>query len=346
MEELPGMAELKPTYPTYFYPPRVLQHRYAEFLWWSTRSVLRTAIREHRSDYVLSYWAHPDGAVAVRAAHEQGIPGGFIVGGSDVLVLGTQKGARAEAIGKAIRTADSVIGVSAHLRDAAIRLGARRDCAHAVYQGIDDKLFHPGDRAEARRRLGIQGDGPVLLFVGNLQPVKGLEVMVAACKQLRVRGQDFRLYLVGDGPCRESLISMVNSMGLENHISVRGAVVQRELGDWYRAADLTVMSSHSEGIPNVLRESVACGTPFVATCVGGIREIADGTDNILVPPADPAALADAIIRSLSRGKSVKLQRELFENWVQSAARLVKIMSAGRGASAEVRSGLVPRSLLR
>jgi glycosyltransferase involved in cell wall biosynthesis len=83
---------------------------------------------------------------------------------------------------------------------------------------------------------------------------------------------------------------------------VVGPVDHAQLPDWYRAADLTVLPSHSEGIPNVLLESLACGTPFVATSVGGVPEIAREPSE-LVPPGDPEALAAAIGRRLSSGRA-------------------------------------------
>ena len=93
---------------------------------------------------------------------------------------------------------------------------------------------------------------------------------------------------------RGTLQKRVAELRLSEMIPFVGGVGQAQLGDWYRAADLTVLPSRSEGIPNVLRESQACGTPFVASRVGGIAEIADARTDRLVPPEDPTALANAI----------------------------------------------------
>ena len=88
--------------------------------------------------------------------------------------------------------------------------------------------------------------------------------------------------------------------GLSTYVTFVGPKTHDELPDWYRAADLTVLPSRSEGLPNVLRESLACGTPFVASDVGGIREIADRSSSLLVSSEDPASLADAIAQGLDR----------------------------------------------
>ena len=106
-------------------------------------------------------------------------------------------------------------------------------------------------------------------------PVKGLDILLQSLALLRSRDLDCHLYLVGDGPLRKQLMVQANVLGLSTRITFVGPKLHEELPAWYRAADLTVLPSRSEGLPNVLRESLACGTPFVASNVGGIVEIAD-----------------------------------------------------------------------
>ena len=117
--------------------------------------------------------------------------------------------------------------------------------------------------------------------------------------RLRTSHPSLRLYLVGDGESRADLSAQTARLGLESAVFFVGKVDQHDLPDWYRAADLTVLASRSEGVPHVLRESLACRTPFVATRVGGVHEIAAGTTNLLVDPEDAVALSDAIAASLA-----------------------------------------------
>ena len=128
-------------------------------------------------------------------------------------------------------------------------------------------------------------------------PVKGLDVLLQAWEQVTVRGS--ALYLVGKGPLEASLRKRANSVSLKGRVRFVGSVAHDALPDWYRAAELTVLSSHSEGTPNVLLESLACGTPFLASRVGGIHELTDDPDRDLVPPGDPQALAAALTNRLS-----------------------------------------------
>ena len=113
-----------------------------------------------------------------------------------------------------------------------------------------------------------------------------------------------------------------------------GPKLHDELPDWYRAADLTVLPSRSEGLPNVLRESLACGTPFVASDVGGICEIGDETCSILVPPEDPEALAEAIEQGLCRWGSAGRPgiAPRFLTWSESAESLLRILKNPTSAS--------------
>jgi glycosyltransferase involved in cell wall biosynthesis len=140
--------------------------------------------------------------------------------------------------------------------------------------------------------------------------VKGLEVLLDACRLLVAEGVDFRLALVGDGPLRRELEARASSLGLDGRVVFAGSVAHEKLGDWYRAADLTVLPSLSEGIPNVLLESVACGTGFVASRVGSVAELTDDAQD-LVPPGDAGALAAALRRRLqSRSAPRRTPRRL------------------------------------
>lgn len=319
-----GLANVPTEYPLYVYPPGTMRPAYGRFMWASCRRAIRRAFADFRPDCVLSYWVHPDGQVAHMAGCEAGIPSAVIVGGSDVLVLPHESAARGRQIRSVLHSVDAVITVSDHLRDATVALGVPADRVHTVYQGADRERFTPRDPAAARARLGIPTDGRVLVFVGSLLPVKGVDVMLDACARAKADGTDFRLYLVGDGPARADLEARAARLSLGATVRFVGSVRQHLLPDWYRAADLTVMASRSEGIPNVLREAMACGVPFVATRVGGIHEIADPAMDRLVPPEDPAALAAAITEALWAPRPPTREGR-GPTWAASAERLVEVM---------------------
>ncbi len=312
-------------HPRYWYVPKLFGSRSAGFYWASIRGAMRQALDGFRPDAVLGYWAHPDGAVAVELARRTGATSGVIIGGSDVLLL-TQRPDRREQVCGVLREADAVLTVSDSLHRRVIELGATADRAHVWHQGVDHGVFFPGDQAEARGRVGLTADESALLWVGRMEPVKGLDVLLSACRLLADEGASFRLHLVGDGGLRSSLRSQADALGLRDHVRFAGATAPEGLGDWYRAADLTVLPSRSEGLPNVLRESVACGTPFVASDVGGVREIAEPPLDRLVPAEDPRALADAI-RSALTDTHRPTRRLTPPSWSASAERLCDLLAA-------------------
>jgi peptidoglycan/xylan/chitin deacetylase (PgdA/CDA1 family)/glycosyltransferase involved in cell wall biosynthesis len=327
-------------YPSFLYPPKVLHEHYGWFYWRSVRGTLRRLVAEQVPDAILSYWVHPDGEAGVRLARSLGIPSAVIVGGSDVLLI-THRPGRRRRVADVLRATDAVITVNHHLRERVLELGARPERAHVWQQGIDAGLFSPGDRREARLRLGIPAEARTIVWVGRMVPVKGLDVLLDACAILR-RGLDFRLYLVGDGPLRRSLEAGSAARGLSEVVSFVGPRDHDQLADWYRAADLAVLPSWSEGLPNVLREALACGTPFVASRVGGIPEIAGEGDSRLVEPGDPSALAGAIAGGLDEWGSARRPHSRSTGWDESAEALIRILrSAVPASGATKRAGPMP-----
>ncbi|MBI3802128.1 MAG: glycosyltransferase family 4 protein [Deltaproteobacteria bacterium] len=136
-----------------------------------------------------------------------------------------------------------------------------------------------------------------ILCVGRLVPAKGQHILLAAVERLVKAGRQVRLCLVGDGPDRARLEEKVRVQGLEPYVTFAGAVNQDRIRALYAEADVFALASFAEGIPVVLMEAMAMSIPCVTTYITGIPElIRDGIDGLLVPPADAAALADAIVR--------------------------------------------------
>jgi glycosyltransferase involved in cell wall biosynthesis len=288
-----AVPDVRAEYLTSYYTPKLFRSQYGRWMWWSVQRRLNRVMTTYRPDVVLSYWAHPDSEVAVRMAHRHGVPAVVMVGGSDVLLLG-RTGQRHQKVMDVLWNADSIVTVSAHIADTVTKDGIDSRKIRVVRRGVDRSLFSPGDREVARRGLGIPERGTVMISVGRLVPVKGHTHLLHACRLLAQRRVSFHCYIIGDGPLKGDLKRRITAMGLDGVVELKGSQSQGQLAEWYRAADVTVLPSLSEGVPNVLMESVACGTPFVASDVGGIPEIADSRHDRLVPPASPVALADAI----------------------------------------------------
>ena len=146
----------------------------------SIRSTLLKLLSEWKPDAVLGYWLHPDGQAAATAQRMAGVPAGVIVGGSDILLI-TNKPSRRKRVQAVLDSLDFVVTVNQDLKEKTIGFGVDPAKVHVWQQGIDETMFWPGDKSEARTRLEIKPGPPVLLWVGHMVPVKGLEVMLEAC---------------------------------------------------------------------------------------------------------------------------------------------------------------------
>lgn len=324
---------LEVDYPVFWYMPKVQPQNMDAAMWRSLRRSMQQFPASFRPDVVISYWAFPDGAAGIRLGEHYGVPSVMIAGGSDVLLL-PNDAARGPAVKAVLRQSSMVVTVSEGLRRAAIELGARPERVRTIQQGVDPLLFKPGDKATARRALGLPVDAEILLWVGRMVAVKNLPLLLSAVHSVAARRPRLRLYLVGDGELRGMLQARVAELDLGHVVSFAGAQGHDQLPDWFRATDLTVLSSHSEGLPNVLRESLACGSRFVATNVGDIREIAEPAHAALAPPGDVTAFAAAIEDMLEKAGQAAQLKYTARTWARTArdfTSLIEELSRSKAA---------------
>lgn len=275
----------------YLAPPRILRAHYHQFIWFFVRRTLRRIAATAKPDVILSFWLHPDGAVAQRLGREIGVPVVPMAGGSDVLVI-TRDRARRDAVERVLRASPAVLTNGETLRSAVVGLGAPPERVFAFRRGVDATRYRRGDRTRDRAEREIPEDARVLLFVGNLVHVKGPDLLldaVAACAAVA----PWSVVWVGDGPDRAALEQRAVAAGLGPRMRFVGRIDRDELAGWYRSADYLVLPSRSEGIPNVLLEAMACGTPYLAFDVGGVREVTPDAAWLL-PKEDVTALATAL----------------------------------------------------
>nr|WP_295375549.1 glycosyltransferase [Pseudoxanthomonas sp.] len=296
-------------------------------------------MRAFAPDLVLSYWLYPDAYGAMLAARRIGAP--LVVGarGSDLRVRDAISRRLTRPV---LHAARRLLVVSEDLGRVAERdYGADPDRIRAIPNGCDASIFHPADRAEARRALDLPADAEVVTYVGRLVPEKGLRELLVAAGQLRASRPRLQLVLVGEGPMHAELAALAAAGDLP--VRFAGTRPPAEVARWMCASDLVTLPSYSEGHPNVLVEALACGRPVVATPVGGIPEVVDDASGVLVPVRDPAALADGLRQALEREwDEAALARRFSRDWRQVAQDTLlaceEVLAEARGERALYAAG--------
>lgn len=280
------------------------------------------------ADVVLATWAYPDGGASVLFAHAMGKPAVVKVHGSDVNVLAKMPAARA-MLKRILPKAEAMLTVSRAMGDELAAMGVPRERIHLVPNGIDPSLFCGHDRASARKELGLDPSGPVLLFVGRIEPQKGVGELLEAFERVHAARPDVTLALVGDGVWRDRAEAARDRFG--GRLVVAGPRPFAEIPKWMAACDLVTLPSHNEGTPNVLLEGLAMGRPAVATNVGGIPDVlADPRSGIVVPVKNAGALADGLLSALARTWSEDEARACGPiSWSDSAGILEDVLASVR-----------------
>jgi glycosyltransferase involved in cell wall biosynthesis len=234
-----------------------------------------------------------------------GKPSIIHVHGTDIHTIPQQSALLRFLTAWALRHADAIRAVSSDLAERTVKLidaekrrSGETETVKKVWvvpNGVDLNKFRLMERQEARRQLGLDDDKRYLLYVGRLVAVKGLDLLLDAFAQLVQNQREVELVLVGDGAERHVLAQRATTLGIRDKVHFVGAQPHERIVLWMNAGDVFCLPSHKEGLPTVLLESLACGTPVVATSVGGIPEVvADGQVGRLVHSRDPREMAACI----------------------------------------------------
>ncbi len=292
-------------------------------------------------DVMLSTWAFPHGWATMRLAGVTERPFVIKLRGSDINAL-PERGRRRRLTAQALSAADGIVALSSELADAAVAMGAAPERVTVLHNGVDSERFRPEDRAEARERLGLPAGDRIVLFVGSLLPVKGPDVLLSAFGELlsafgELADPQVRLVVAGDGPWAASLRRQATDLGIADRLSMIGHVPHTDLPALYSAADLLCVPSRSEGCPNVVLESLACGTPVVGSQVGAIPDLVTSDCGAVVPPDDPAALCAGLRQALDASWDRTQVRARAEGmtWADNARKLHAVL---QGALAGGRRG--------
>lgn len=288
-------------FPRFFSVPGVFKRLDGLFMALGAWPRLRRLQRAGRLDVLDAHFGYPEGYAATLLGRWLRVPVTLTLRGTEA--RHARDPALARKLRQALQQASRVFAVSDSLRQVAIGLGIPPEKVRVVGNGVDLDKFSPLPRAEARRRLGLPLDAPVLITVGGLVERKGFHRVIELLPALRQRHPGLTYIVVG-GPSPEGdmtlqLRQQSAALGLHDAVRFLGPLPPEDLRLPLSAADVFVLATRNEGWANVLLEAMACGLPVVATDVGGNAEVVcEAPLGLVVPFGDPEALRQALDKAL------------------------------------------------
>ena len=292
------------------------------------RIELERRIDEQNIDLCLGVWTIPSGYFCMRAKQRRDIPYAVWMLGSDLNVYGRKRFFR-RVISNVLRRADFLFANSNQLLEQARKL-AGKACEFMP----TNRILPSGDRSPLELDKAMIN----FLYVGRLEKVKGIDILVEAMIHLLRKGREASLYVVGDGSLRPGLISRLREKGIEDRVSFVGWADPNTVAAYLRACDLLVVPSRSEGMPVVYWEAMQAGKPVIVTDAGDMayytREFRVGK---VVPPDDAESLGEALeefldgavsfdeegIRKLAEESSLENAADIFLQTVLNGERSSK-----------------------
>ena len=297
-ERIDNLDTYHPRYPLI---PKVAMALHGYLMFSGSRELAQRLHREKRFDFIDAHYVFPDGFAAVLLGRLLGLPVIVSARGTDMNLFPSFVTIR-PIIRWTLERVAGGIGVCSPLRDLMVDHGLAQEKAQVIGNGVEANLFQPVDRRAARERLQIPQDAEVIVSVGGLIERKGFHFLIPAVAQILPRHPKLQLYIVGGGPDRGKLETLAAKYGLQGHVFLKGPQPNAELKYWYSAANVSALTSSREGWPNVILESMACGTPVVATGVFGVPEV-------IVSP-ELGLMVEQTVPSIAQG----LEAALCKDW--------------------------------
>ena len=278
-------------HPRYVVLPKVGMHVTPFFMAHSAKTNIGRILDEgYDFDLIDAHYFYPDGVAAVLLGKYFRKPVVITALGTDINLILRYPIAR-RLMRWAGEQSAAMITVCDALKTEMVKFGMDGSRITAMRNGVDLELFRPVDREKTRKKLGM--DHFTLLSVGHLEPLKGHEHIVLALAEL----PDVRLMIAGSGPGGKKLEVLAKRAGVADRVTLLGPLPQDSLRDYYGAADALVLASSREGWANVLLEAMACGTPVVASSVGGTPQVVGSpAAGVLIPDRTPYGVADGVKR--------------------------------------------------
>ncbi|MFN7983321.1 MAG: glycosyltransferase [Vicinamibacterales bacterium] len=284
----------------------------------SVRAAAREAARQFQPDVILANWEYPEGWSAVRLAREIDVPVVLKVYSHANATSSVTDAAQSHVV-EVLHTADAVIAADRAAARAVVTRGTPRRLVRIIPDGVVRRGPSTRSVIEARRMLGLERGGLVVVCVGDSRLRTGAADLLKACAILKQRGVSVTCCLIGAQLDSRPLRRLVRSRGLEANVLFAAASSEEERLTWLDACDLVVYPAYADHLICVLREAIEHCRPFVATRVGGIRDLFDPAMGRLVLAGDVGHLADAMGDLLERPPgATQVAERVNVSWTESA----------------------------
>lgn len=284
----------------YIRPPGNWYNRWSGFVVFNVirKKVLRLH-KEKRFDIIYATDLFPDGDAAVRLSKYLRTPATCLCIGVDVNITAHTSNRMYRHFVKTAKALDGVLTCGQSVADGVKAVTGKNPLC--VYGVLDLEEFSPAsDKTSLRKELGLPSDKTIALYAGYLMKRKGIYELVEAFYRARQKYPHTLLVMCGGGPEKAGLENLARERNIEHSVLLVGEVEPEQMSKWMKASNLFVLASHTEGMPNVMMEAMACGLPVIATTVGGLPEaIGDCEGAILVPPKNIEALEEAMVKVIA-----------------------------------------------
>jgi glycosyltransferase involved in cell wall biosynthesis len=311
-------------HPRYLALPKMgLSHQWTFEI--ALKKLLHTIHAEWSFDVVNCHWLFPDGVAIQRICQQMNIPVMLTPLGTDLNAYCEIK-LRRYFIAKALAKAQKVSVLNEQMKTKCLSLGVASDRLTIIPNGVDLDEFCIMDTKACRKKLNINSDIKMLLFVGSLVPVKNISSLLHAFSLLHgiEMAPDTKLYIVGGGFLEKELKALALDLKIAEKTVFVGSVLHSDLPTWMNAADCLCLPSLSEGHPNVMMEALACGTPVVGSNVGSIPDFVNPDDDngFVIEATDVKGIAEKLITCLTQDYSHDAVRQsvLQYSWQNCAKR--------------------------
>lgn len=307
-------------YVPYFYLPKVGRRFYSVFMFLSILMHSGWWLINKNPKIILASWAFPEAVAASWLSELFRCRFFFKVHGSDINLHGKIP-ARAQQIVKAAERASGILSVSKALANEMVAMGIERKKISVIYNGVDHQKFGVESKAPL--------NGDYLLYVGNLKHDKGVVELIKAFANICENYPALHLVYAGSGVEKKCLAELSKSLNIADKVQLLGSVEHNKLPALITHAKALVLPSYNEGVPNVVLEAMACGTPVLATTVGGIPEVIDEkTCGKLIKPRCEIAVENGLNDILNQAwdkDTIKQHSNQF-TWENNKRQLIELLS--------------------